>query len=289
MRRSSVSLVSTALFLTLAISGCKQTPSSAAPAAAGVRNSDGSITNADGSVTYPAGTLPPQVAANPAPQPQPVKNADGSTTNPDGSTTYPAGMAPAPKQAIAPIPVPAAERSAARVPEQKAPVVREDLTAPAGARVAVTITESLSAKNNNVGDPFTGVLSEPLTTAGGATVFPRGTRVEGTVVASKGRGRFKGAGDLGIQVSTIGGKSVSTSEYEVASKGKGKRTGALIGGGGGLGAIIGGLAGGGKGALIGGLAGAGAGTAGAAYSGNKDVVIPSESRVTFKLQRAVTK
>lgn len=291
MRKNSVSLVSTTLFLTLAFSGCKQTTPVATTSAAGVRNSDGSVTNADGSVTYPAGTLPPQAAANPAPAPQPVKNADGSITNPDGSVTYPAGTAPAPKQALAPVPstISRAESSVARTSVPKAPAVRADLTAPAGARVAVTITESLSAKNNNVGDPFTGVLSEPLTTSSGATVFARGTRVEGTVVASKGRGRFKGAGDLGIQVSSIGGKSVSTSEYEVASKGKGKRTGALIGGGGGLGAIIGGLAGGGKGALIGGLAGAGAGTAGAAYTGNKDVVIPSESRVTFTLQRAVTK
>ena len=291
MRKFSVPLVSTALFLTLAFSGCKQAPPAAAPSAAGVRNSDGSITNADGSVTYPAGTLPPQAAGTPAPQPQPIKNADGSVTNPDGSVTYPAGTAPAPKQAVAPSPSAVAGRDPAvtREAAPKAPVVRADLTAPAGARVAVTITESLSAKNNNVGDPFTGVLSEALTTSGGATVFPRGTRVEGTVVASKGRGRFKGAGDLGIQLSSIGGKSASTSEYEVASKGKGKRTGALIGGGGGLGAIIGGLAGGGKGALIGGLAGAGAGTAGAAYTGNKDVVIPSESRVTFTLQRALTK
>ncbi len=51
----------------------------------------------------------------------------------------------------------------------------------------------------------------------------------------------------------------------------------MIGGGAGGGALIGGLAGGGKGALIGGLIGAGAGTAGAAFTGNKDVVIPSES------------
>jgi hypothetical protein len=62
----------------------------------------------------------------------------------------------------------------------------------------------------------------------------------------------------------------------------------LIGGGAGLGAIIGGLAGGGKGAVIGGLAGAGAGTAGAAYTGNKDVVIPSESLITFRLAAPVT-
>ena len=62
----------------------------------------------------------------------------------------------------------------------------------------------------------------------------------------------------------------------------------MIGGGGGLGAIIGGLAGGGKGALIGGLAGAGAGTAASAYTGNRDVIIPSESSVAFTLTAPVT-
>jgi len=62
----------------------------------------------------------------------------------------------------------------------------------------------------------------------------------------------------------------------------------MIGGGTGIGAVIGGLAGGGKGALIGGLAGAGAGTAASAYTGNKDVVIPSESAVTFTLTAPVS-
>jgi hypothetical protein len=81
---------------------------------------------------------------------------------------------------------------------------------------------------------------------------------------------------------------VSTSSYEKEQKGKGKRTAGFIGGGAGGGALIGGLAGGGKGALIGGLIGAGAGTAGAAFTGNKDVVIPSESTITFHLAAPVT-
>jgi hypothetical protein len=76
--------------------------------------------------------------------------------------------------------------------------------------------------------------------------------------------------------------------YDKAEKGKGKRTAAMVGGGGGGGALIGGLAGGGKGALIGGLVGAGAGTAGAAFTGNKDIVIPAESVVTFHLTAPVT-
>ncbi len=119
-------------------------------------------------------------------------------------------------------------------------------------------------------------------------VFPRGAHVVGTVVAAKGQGKFKGSGALGIQLTSISGVPVNVSSYEKEQKGKGKRTAGFIGGGAGGGALIGGLAGGGKGALIGGLIGAGAGTAGAAFTGNKDVVIPSESSVTFHLTSPVT-
>jgi hypothetical protein len=154
--------------------------------------------------------------------------------------------------------------------------------------VEVSVTQQLSASKNEVGDPWSGVLSHPVTTSGGAVVFPKGASVAGTVVAAKGRGRFKGSGALGIQVTSIAGHSVSVNEYEKEQKGKGKRTAAMIGGGTGAGALIGGLAGGGKGALIGGLIGAGAGTAGAAFTGNKDVVIPPESIITFHLTAPAT-
>ena len=275
---------------TLILSGCKQKP-----APAGVPNSDGSITNPDGSVTYPAGTLPPAAAT---PAPAGTQNADGSTTNPDGSVTYPANSARAQQEkaaASAPAPAPAPAPAAAPA-QQPAPVAQQapppppppPKVVPSGARVAVTLTETLSASRNSVGDGFSGVLSESLRTEGGATVFPRGTRVAGTVVASKGKGRFKGSGDLAIELTSVGGVRVSSTEFEAASKGRGKRTAGFVGGGTGLGALIGGLAGGGKGALIGGLAGAGAGTAGAAYTGNRDVVIPSESAITFRLTAPLT-
>ena len=146
----------------------------------------------------------------------------------------------------------------------------------------------MSASKNSVGDGFTGVLAAPVKSSGGGTVFPRGAHVVGTVVASKGQGKFKGSGALGIQVTSISGMQVSVSEYEKEQKGKGKRTAGFIGGGAGGGALIGGLAGGGKGALIGGLVGAGAGTAAAAFTGNKDVVIPSESTISFHLTAPVT-
>jgi hypothetical protein len=152
----------------------------------------------------------------------------------------------------------------------------------------VTVTEQLSASKNNVGDSFSGVLFQSVKTADGKVVFPKGAHVTGTVVASKGQGKFKGSGALGIQVNSISGVPVQVASYEKEQKGKGKRTTGFIAGGAGGGALIGGLAGGGKGALIGGLIGAGAGTAGAAFTGNKDVVIPSESNISFHLTSPVT-
>jgi hypothetical protein len=52
--------------------------------------------------------------------------------------------------------------------------------------------------------------------------------------------------------------------------------------------LIGGVASGGTGLLIGGLAGAGAGTGVAAFTGNRDLDIPSESIVRFKLADSLT-
>jgi len=119
-------------------------------------------------------------------------------------------------------------------------------------------------------------------------VLRAGLPVSGTVIGARKQGRFKGEGDLAIQLNRVGSYSVTTQEYEQSVKGKGKRSGAMIGGGGGGGALIGGLAGGGKGALIGGLIGAGAGTAGAAFTGNKGVTMEAESVVTFVSSSSIT-
>jgi hypothetical protein len=259
--------------------GCKSAPPAAAPTAS-TTNPDGSITNPDGSVTYPAGTAQAREA-------QGAKNADGSITNPDGSITYPAGTKPRAVASAPAGPAYAGRPAAGAAARPTEPAQARVTTIPSGTRVAVSLSQTLSASRNNAGDSFSGVLSEPLAVEG-RTIFPRGTEVTGTVAAAKGRGRFKGAGDLAIELTSIGGTRVSTDAYEKSQGGKGKRTAGMIGGGAGIGALIGGLTGGGKGALIGGLAGAGAGTAASAYTGNKDVVIPAESIVSFTLTAPVT-
>jgi hypothetical protein len=161
---------------------------------------------------------------------------------------------------------------------------------PAGSHIAVTLRQAVGSKISQPGDTFTASVARAIV-VGGATVVRAGSTASGTVVDAKPLGRFKGGAVLSLRLDTIraDGSSyqVATSTIERVEAGKGKRTGGLIGGGAGLGAIIGGLAGGGKGALIGGLAGAGAGTAGAGLTGKKDIVIPAETTLTFRLERSV--
>jgi hypothetical protein len=81
---------------------------------------------------------------------------------------------------------------------------------------------------------------------------------------------------------------LETRDLRETKKGKGKRSTAMIGGGAGLGMLIGGIASGGTGLLIGGLAGGGAGTAAAGLTGNRDLDIPAESIVHFRLADDLT-
>lgn len=218
----------------------------------------------------------------------PAPAAPAAEPAPSAQAAAPAPTTPAPAPAAQPAPAPApapAAPVAASAPAPPPPP--RQYTVPAGTPVVVRLQQTVSAKNNNVGDSFSGVLAQPVVVHG-VSVIRAGAPVTGVVTAAKGQGRFKGAGDLAIAIKRIGEYEVSTSSYQASAKGKGKRSAEFIGGGGGGGALIGGLAGGGKGALIGGLLGAGAGTAGAALTGNKDITVPAESVVTFRLAEPIT-
>jgi hypothetical protein len=214
---------------------------------------------------------PAQQLAEDLDQPQAQKPAAGQ---PAGQPQY----AAAPQQPIA--------GGAPQAAQAPAPV-----TIPAGTSLAIRVDQSISVKTAHAGDRFTGEVVSPVADGYGNLIVPKGTRVGGLVDAAHKRGHFKGASVLELRLTSmnLGGQEmpIETKDFAESKKGKGKRTAAMIGGGSGLGMLIGGVATGGAGLLWGGLAGAGAGTAAAGLTGNRDLVIPAETVVHFKLSQDI--
>jgi len=167
----------------------------------------------------------------------------------------------------------------------------KQVTLPAGTVVTVRLASAVGSKLSAEGDHFSASVARPVE-VDGKVVVPAGAEALGRIVEAVPQGRFKGGAVLRLVLESV---TINRDAYDVKTssvahylKGKGRRTATLIGGGAGGGALIGGLAGGGKGALIGAALGAGAGTAGAAYTGEKEIVLPAESTLSFKLAEPTT-
>jgi hypothetical protein len=197
------------------------------------------------------------------------KSADQQASGTDANSSSPDSGATASKPAV-----------------KEAPPRPKPIIVPAETVISVVLDEPVGSKISSPGQQFTATVNQPVE-VDGRLAIPKGARATGIVKDAKPAGRFKGGAQLELTLASI---EVHGENYDVhttapneTSKGKGKRTAAMVGGGAGGGALIGGLAGGGKGALIGGLIGAAAGTGGAGLTGNRDITLPAETPITFKL------
>jgi hypothetical protein len=195
------------------------------------------------------------------------------------------------QQPLSAAPAPRAETAVAPKPIPPPPPPPKPIVVPEGTVLTIRTGQPLGSKTSQVGTHFTGSLTTPIT-LDGKMVIPQGAEVTGTVKEAKKAGRLKGAAVLSLALHsiTVDGHpyNIETQEIGQTSTGKGKRTAGVIAGGTGLGAAIGGLAGGGKGAAIGALTGAAAGTVGAATTGKRDIELPVESALSFKLAKPLT-
>ena len=133
-------------------------------------------------------------------------------------------------------------------------------TVPEGTVLSVRLGEPLGSKISQPGQSFDATVAEPVVVEG-KEVIPAGANARGTVVDAKGLGHFKGGAMLKIQLDSIKDYKVQTASVNRSAKGKGKRSAVMIGGG--------------------------AGTAGTYFTGNKEIVLPGETVVSFKLLQPI--
>jgi hypothetical protein len=209
--------------------------------------------------------------------PATVETAEAPVPSPTATVPAAAATSPSAPAAVA--------QPAAAAPAPPPPV---DAIFPVGTTVEVQTVDAIDSTTGQAGDQFQATLAKPLTWNGNVLV-PKGANVYLRLVAAQTSGQYKGKSDLQLQLVRLEFHGVdyplSSATYTEAGGSRGQDTAKKVGGGAVLGAIIGAIAGGGKGAVIGGAAGAGAGGVYQGVTKPKQIRIPSETKLDFKLDQ----
>jgi hypothetical protein len=167
-------------------------------------------------------------------------------------------------------------------------------TLPTGTELTVRTSEDIDSSTAVVNQTFSALVERDIRSESDEVVIPAGSRAV-LVVHEVSSGGTTGSPDivLDMQSMTVSGRRylVSTADVKTDSGtglGKNKRTAETVGGGAALGTIIGAIAGGAKGAAIGVLVGAAGGAGVEVLNKGKDVRVPAESLLSFRLDRPVS-
>ena len=166
------------------------------------------------------------------------------------------------------------------------PPAPKPITVPAGTEVRVQMIDSIDSKTGQVGAVYQASLYAPIT-VGDKVVVPKGTDVGILLTNAKQAGKIKGSSELELELDhlVVHGKKIplKSSSYQQAGESRGKQTAKRTAVGTGIGAAIGAIAGGGKGAAIGAGIGAGGTLAFQALTHGKEIKVPAETKLDFKL------
>jgi hypothetical protein len=168
------------------------------------------------------------------------------------------------------------------------------LQAPAGTELVVRTVETIDSRTAGANQVFSGIVEQAVTDGSGLVIIPGRSSVQ-LMIRQTSSGGATGSPEmvLDVQSITIAGRRYLVSTEDILLKsdtgvGKNRRTAEAVGGGAALGGSVGAMPGGGKGTAIGVLAG-GAGGAGAqVLTRGRDVQVPAETLLTFRLDRSVS-
>jgi hypothetical protein len=156
-------------------------------------------------------------------------------------------------------------------------------TIPSGTQLAIRTNEVIDSNTATAGQKFSAVMEADVRDGSGAVAIPKGSDVELVIRSTAGS-------DLVLDIDSVIARGqryfVSTGDLEQQGGqgiGANRRTAVMVGGGAALGALIGAIVGGGKGAAIGAGVGAAGGAVGQVVTKGKEVRVPAETVLNFKL------
>jgi hypothetical protein len=164
---------------------------------------------------------------------------------------------------------------------------------PVGTEITIRTDDSINARDTGTGQLYGATISQDVFDAMNNVAIPAGTPAK-LVVRDIGTGGAVHSADLVLDLFSI---SMNGKEYRVDSSdvninnkrgvGANKRTAEFGGGGAAIGALFGGIFGGGKGAGIGAAAGAGSGLLTQIFTRGKQVQVPAETSLMFRLDQTL--
>jgi hypothetical protein len=164
---------------------------------------------------------------------------------------------------------------------------------PRGTEIVVRSDENIDSDNSSTGQLFSATVIEDVPDSTGGIAISAGTRAK-LLVRNISSGGAVHSPELALDLFSveIGGKEyrVDSSDVDINSGrgvGKNKRTLEYGAGGAGFGALMGAIFGGGRGAGIGAAAGAGAGLLTQIFTRGKQVKVPAETTMRFRLDRTL--
>jgi hypothetical protein len=168
------------------------------------------------------------------------------------------------------------------------------LEAPSGTELVVRTVETIDSRNGGADQTFSAIVEQDVTNASGRVIIPERSSAQ-LVIRQISSGGATGSPEmmLDIQSIAVDGRRYLVSTTDVTldtgtGLGKNKRTAETVGAGAALGTVIGAIAGGGKGAAIGVLVGSAGGAGVQVLTRGRDVQVPAETVLRFRLDKAVT-
>jgi hypothetical protein len=165
---------------------------------------------------------------------------------------------------------------------------------PAGTELVVRTVERIDSRNAGADQIFSAIVEQEVSDGSARVIIPANSSAQ-LIIRQLSSGGATGSPEMALDVQsiTVNGRKyqVSTTDLTHSSDtgiGKNKRTAETIGGGAAIGTIIGAIAGGAKGAAIGVLVGAAGGAGVQVLTRGRDVQVPAETVLTFRLDKPVT-